>query len=229
MAFAALFTVALPSGAAGGDAREVAARVAQQWQLSGANTKVAGSRFIFDDETIVVPIPDGGGDAECTHIAVVGARGLSFRARLSDAPIDPLLPPEPGSRASSTAGVLELRRCDRERPPVRHIVVTSEAGRGALEIVVGRSARPLGPLASFIPERTGGVIPPPPEAGHLPPLVPQDKRADAAEVRARRDGADVRERAKSRTSGDGSGEEELELEAGCHRIEVFGRELVRER
>ncbi|MBX3211846.1 MAG: hypothetical protein KF850_07425 [Labilithrix sp.] len=227
-ALAAAFAAAPPARA---DAREVAARVLEQWTVAGARTSAVPARFMFDDETILVPIPpeaDVDGDG-CTQIAVIGARGLSFRARLSDAPMDPLLPPEPTARASSAAGVLELRRCERGRPAVRHIVVTAEAGRGAVDVVVGRSERPLPPLATLIPERTGGVLPPPPEAGTLPPLVAQDKRADAAEIRARREGADVRERARVRAADDGSGEEELELDAGCHRIEVFGRELSRER
>lgn len=227
----AALTGALVSGPARADAREVAARVQEQWRVTGARTVPIPTRFVFDDETIVVPIPAEAEDerSECTQVAVIGARGLSFRARLSDAPMDPLLPPEPTARASSTAGVLELRRCDRSRPPVRHVVITAEGGRGALEVVVGRSDRPLPHLATVIPERTGGVIPPPPEAGSLPPLVQQDKRAEAAEVRARREGANVHDRARSRSGDDGSGEEDVDLEEGCHRIEVFGRELARER
>lgn len=227
----AALAVVLAGGPARASSREVAARVQEQWKVAGARTAPIPTRFVFDDETIVVPIPaEADVDrSECTQVAVIGARGLSFRARLSDAPMDPLLPPEPTARASSTAGVLELRRCDRSRPPVRHVIITAEGGRGALEVVVGRSDRPLPHLATVIPERTGGVIPPPPEAGALPPLVPQDKRAEAAEVRARREGANVHDRARARSGDDGSGEEDLDLEEGCHRIEVFGRELARER
>jgi hypothetical protein len=214
--------------------RDVAARVQEQWKLAGARTGAVVSRFLFDDESVLVPVPADepaadGDESACTQVAVVGARGLSFRARLSDAPNDPLLPPELTARAQSTAGVLELRRCEPGRPPVRHVVITAEAGRGAVEVVVGRSALPLPSLATLIPERTGGALPPPPETGALPLLVDQDKRVDAAEVRARRDGAIVRDRAVLRAGDDGGGEEELELEDGCHRIELFGRELARER
>ncbi len=229
-AVALLAGAAFKPGPAHADARSVAARVQEQWKVEGARTVPVPTRFVFDDETIVVPIPAQADDqaSECTQIAVIGARGLSFRARLSDAPVDPLLPPEPHSRASSTAGVLELRRCDRSRPPIRHVVITAEGGRGAVEVVVGRSDRPLPALGSVIPERTGGALPPPPEAGSLPPLVPQDKRAETAEVRARRDGAIVRDRMRARSGDDGSGEEDIDLEEGCHRIEVFGREIARE-
>jgi hypothetical protein len=229
---AAVLTLAMLGGPSKvrADARDVVARVQEEWTVYEARTTPVVSRFLFDDETILVPIaPAEGQESVCTQIAVVGARGLSFRARLSDAPIDPLLPPEPMARASSTAGVLELRRCDTARPPVRHIILTAEAGRGAVEILVGRSDRPLPMLTSLVPERTGGALPPPPEAGSLPPLVPHDKRADAAEVRAKRDGANVRDRVKVRAGDDGGGDEGIILDEGCHRIEVFGRELSRER
>ncbi len=227
----AALAVVFAAGPARASAREVATRVQEQWNVAGARTVAMPTRFVFDDETLVVPIPAEPDEqrSECTHVAIVGARGLSFRARLSDAPVDPLLPPEPTARVSSTAGVVELRRCDRSRPAVRHVVITAEGGRGALEIVVARADRPLPNLATVIPERTGGAIPPPPDAGALPALVPQDKRADAAEGRARREGAILGERARARSGDDGTGEEEIELEEGCHRIEVFGRELVRER
>jgi hypothetical protein len=227
----AAFMVALSSRAVAADARDVASRVQEQWKVAGATTAVVPTRFVFDDETILVPIPPEAGEHEsaCTQIAVIGARGLSFRARLSDAPMDPLMPPEPQARASSTAGVLELRRCDRDRPAVRYTVIAAEGGRGAVEVVVGRSERPLAHLSSFIPERTGGAVPPSPDVGALPALLPQDKRAEAAEVRARRDGAIVQGRMSARSGVDGSGDEELLLDEGCHRIELFGREIARDR
>jgi hypothetical protein len=222
-----------------GDARTVAARVADQWREAGAEATVLPTRFVFDEETILVPIPApaAGQAARCTYVALVGARGLSFRARLSDAPVDPLAPPEPGARASSTAGVVELRRCredsegssSEERRDVRNVVLSAEAGRGAIEIIVARADATLPSLGAVIPERTGGALPPPPEAGPLPPGVGQEPRADAAEARARREGAIVGGRTKARAGDDGGGEEDLELAEGCHRIEVFGRESTRDR
>lgn len=227
--FALVFLSATAAAAAPpeqGDARSVAARVDAEWKKAGAKTWLLPSRFIFDEESLLVPIPEG--DGECTEIAIIGARGLSFRARLSDAPVDPLLPPEPFARAASAAGVLALRRCDDDRP-VHHVVLTAEAGRGAVEIIVGRSDKPLPLLASLLPERAGGAVPAPPDAGALPALAAADARADAAEARAKRDGAASGGRAKTSASDEGGGEEEIELEPGCHRIEVFGRELGRER
>jgi hypothetical protein len=68
------------------------------------------------------------------------------------------------------------------------------------------------------------VLPPIPEAGSLPPLVPPEKRADAAETRAKREGARVDARTSFRAGDDGSGEGDVELEPGCHRLEVFGKD-----
>src|SRR5262245_7317065 len=111
--FAIALACALVSGGARADARDVAARVLEQWRIAGGQGSSVPPRFIFDEETVLVPVRPEQGEAppsECTHVAIIGARGLSFRAKLSDAPNDPLLPPEPGARASSTAGVVELHR-----------------------------------------------------------------------------------------------------------------------
>ena len=203
-------------------AREVSERVVDQWRSAGGRVATLPSRFVFDDETVVVPIPVEDGATGCTHVALVGARGLSFRARLSDATSDPLAP-EVAARASSLAGVLELRRCGSARS-IRHVVVTSDAGRGALEVVVAHAPSALPSLTSVIPERTGGALPPVPEAGPLPVLPPPDKRAEVAEARAKREGARIDRRTPLRAGDDGGGEVELALAAGCHRVELFARD-----
>lgn len=205
--------------------RDVSERVVEQWRAAGGHVTQLASRFIFDDETSLVPIPASdepvppGG---CTHVAIVGARGVSFRAKLSDATFDPLAP-EIGARGTSLAGVVELRRCGTGRP-IRHVVVTSDAGRGALEVIVARAPSALPSLTSVIPERTGGALPPMPEAGALPPLPTMEKRAELAETRAKRDGARIDSRTTLRAGDDGSGESELVLAAGCHRVELFARD-----
>ncbi len=204
-----------------GDAREIAARVEAQWARAGARATTLPSRFVFDDETIAIPIqPDP--SARCTHIAILAGRGHSFHAKLGDASSDPLSP-EPGSRASSVAGVVELRRCDSETP-VKSVVVSSDAGRGAIEIVVGHAPAPMAPLGTILPERTGGVLALVPDAGALAPLPPPGVRADTAEARARRSGATIAARETSVAGEDGMGAEEIDLPEGCHRLEVFARD-----
>ena len=221
----ALLTFLAASGAAGNaranGAREVAERVVEQWRAAGGQVTALPSRFLFDDETTLIPVPVDI-NTGCTHVALIGARGLSFRARLSDATSDPLAP-EVGGRASSLAGVIELRRCGGTRS-IRHVVVTSDAGRGALEVVVARAPSALPLLTSVIPERTGGALPPVPETGALPALPPIERRAELAEARGKREGAHIEARTALRAGDDGAGEGELALGAGCHRVELFARD-----
>lgn len=202
-------------------AREIAERVVEQWRTAGGRVTALPTRFVFDDETLIVPIPVDEATG-CTQVALIGARGLSFRARLSDATSDPLAP-EIGARATSHAGVVELRRCG-SAGPIRHVVVTSDAGRGALEVIVARAPSALPALTSVIPERTGGALPPVPEAGPLPALPPPEKRAEVAEARAKREGARIDPRTPLRAGDDGAGETEMALPAGCHRVELFARD-----
>lgn len=217
---AALFVT--PS-AAQADAREVSARVAEQWKTAGARTIVLPSRFLFDDDKQVVAIGEATAQEPCTYVALVAARGLSFRAKLSGAPSDPLVPPEPAARSASAAGVVELRRCDPSRP-VRNIEVQSDAGRGAIEIVVAHGPAGLPPLGAIIPERTGGALPPMPEAGPLAQVAPLEKRLELVEGRAKREGATLEARTSLRAGDDGTGDVDLDVNAGCHRFEVIGRE-----
>jgi hypothetical protein len=208
-------------GPVGADSREVADRVVEQWRGAGGRVTSLPSRFLFDDETVIVPV-SADESTGCTHVAIIGARGLSFRARLSDASADPLAP-EAFGRATSLAGVVELRRCGAGRP-IRHVVVTSDAGRGALEIIVARAPSALPALTAVIPERTGGALPPVPEAGALPVLPPPEKRAEVAEARAKREGARIEARTPLKAGDDGGGEAEVSLPPGCHRVEVFARD-----
>lgn len=218
----ALATWSRASSAEIDSARDVASRVQDQWRAAGAEVATLPARFLFDDQSIIVPLPAAPPGAPCTRVGLVGSRGLGFRAKLSDASNDPLAPEATG-RAVSSAGVMELERCDPRRP-VRYIVISSDSGRGALEIVVAHARAGLPSLGSVAPERTGGPLPKMPDAGALPPLVPEGKRADAAEARATRDGAQVLARRTFQASDDGSGENEIDLEPGCHRIEIFGRD-----
>ncbi len=229
VAFAISLVAFAPEARAEGDAREIASRVEAQWTRAGAVAKSLPSRFVFDDETLAIPLQAAPG-ARCTHVAIVAGRGHSFHAKFADASPDPLSQ-EPGSRASSVAGVLELRRCEGEgsaeggpSSPIKGVVVTSDAGRGAIEIVVAHGPAPMPSLGSILPERTGGVLPPVPDAGALAPLPPPAARADTAEARSRRTGAMIAARTPSTAGDDGSGAEEIDLPEGCHRLEVFARD-----
>jgi hypothetical protein len=211
---AAAFSLA---GGAHAELREDAARVAEQWKNAGGAVSVVPPRFLSEDETVSVLLPRGEG--ECINVALVGARGMSFHARVSGAEDEP---EDQATRASSVAGALSITRCGGSL--VRRLVLVSDAGRGALETVVAFSKAPLAPVRVALPERTGGALPTAPDPGELPALPPPEKRADVAEVRARRDGGAVQPRGHWQAASDGTGNAKISLAAGCHRIELFAPE-----
>jgi hypothetical protein len=201
---------------------QAADRVGEEWRKEGALVERGEARFFVDaNATITVALPEPETSPQrCTTVAILGARGMTFHAKVVGVDDDPL--DDDGSkRAASVAGVLEMSGCGDAAPLLERLRVTNDAGRGAIETVVARSARPLSPLRSALPERTGGALPPPPDAGATPILPIPGKRADFAEARATRDGAQVGPRAAWTAASDGSGEVKVDLEAGCHRIEIF--------
>src|SRR5579864_1723744 len=101
------------------------------------------------------------------------------------------------------------------------LLVTSDSGRGALETIVARSAKPLESMRSVLPERTGAAMVTAPEPGLLPPMPLPEKRADVAEARARRDGASVFGRETWQAGADGSGSADATLDPGCHALQLF--------
>ena len=183
------------------DSREVADRVVEQWRDAGGHVTALPPRFLFDDETVVIPVP---ASDECERRLHARRAHRRARAQLSRPALrrdDDPLAPEVGGRATSVAGVVELRRCGAGRA-IRYVVVTSDAGRGALEVVVAHAPSALPALTAVIPERTGGALPPVPEAGALPVLPPPEKRAErrGGAREARRRDASMRERRCTRAT-----------------------------
>lgn len=211
--------VATSALAHGGDARgdapvsEATERVARGWRSAGAAVVVDRSRFLHDGATTVVVLPDLP-PGECTSVALLGARGLGFHA-------------SPGGddegdatrRVPSEAGALAMERCGGPFP--HRLLVTSDSGRGVLEAIAARSARPLPPLRDILPERSGGAPVPAAEPGALPPLPSPDRRAQIAEERALREGAVSATRTTWQSGADGTGAGQDELQPGCHALELF--------
>ena len=52
--------------AARADARDVSARVAEQWKVAGARTTALPSRFLFDDDKQIVPVGEATPQEPCT-------------------------------------------------------------------------------------------------------------------------------------------------------------------
>jgi hypothetical protein len=217
VAAAIVSALSLAGAEARGEVRDSAERVADQWRKAGAAVALGTTRFLDDDETIAIALPSLP-EGTCTTIVLIGARGISFHVKIAGAGEERDTDAGPRNIAS-VAGALSLERCGTS--PVRRLLVTSDAGRGAIETVVAKSTAPLPTLRSILPERTGGTILPAPEPGFLPPLPPPDKRADTAERRAKRDGASAAARVTWHAGPDGAGAMQVELEAACHRFELF--------
>jgi len=201
------------------DLRREAARLESEWARVAA-TRALPSRFLYDDETVLLPLPPTEGHS-CMTIAFIGPRGLSFHVKLPDVPEDPLAA-EPAV-VSSGAGLLEVVHCERGRP-LRRVQITSDAGRGTIETRIALSDAPIVSARDVLLERTVG------EAvarsdGHAPaPLAPIERRAEAAEARARWEGGTIGPRVQQRAGADGTGEVLVRLTPGCHRLEVLAAE-----
>jgi hypothetical protein len=208
-------TVAYPR-AGRAELHEAVERVADAWRAVGASVAVDRTRFLTDDSDdqrpVAIALPDLP-EGQCTTIVLLGARGLGFHVRLQGGD-DP-----EGKRLPSAAGALSIEQCG-DVPP-RRLVVASDSGRGAIEIVVGRSSKPLPALRLVLPERSGGALLPMPEPGALAPLPPPEKRAEIAEMRAKRDGASIATRETWRSGLDGTGSGEQTLAPGCHTLQLF--------
>lgn len=202
--------------------RDSVQRLAEAWRGVGASVVVDKTRFLEDDSddkspvVVVLPeLPEG----ECTTVVMMGARGLGFHVRIAGALHGNGGDDAEGKRIPSAAGAVSIERCGEAMP--RRLVVASDSGRGALETVVARSSRPLLPLRTVLPERSGGLLLSVSEPGPLPPLPSPEKRADLAETRAQRDGATIAPRHSWVAGADGAGSGEETLEAGCHSLQLF--------
>jgi hypothetical protein len=212
--FVTLSAIVRPSHAE--DLRDVASRAKEAWARAGGEVQSAAPRFLFDDETISVRIPPSQRPkaSSCLTVAVIGARGLGIHGHFARGANHDAQP------GASTAGILELSTCDAALPD--RLVISAVSGRGAIEVVVAFSQAALPSVRTIYPERTGGVIPSVPEPGALAPLASPAARADLAEARSRADAAAIADRKTFQSGADGSGSLQIELDPGCHKIEIFG-------
>jgi hypothetical protein len=138
--------MAVVPGPARADLRDAAARVSDEWRAAGATVAVGPTHFISEEETMALALPPAP-EQECTSVMLLGARGISFHARIvSTGGEEEEDEDERGPRASA-AGALMISRCGGSL--IRRVVITSDGGRGAIEMLVGRS--PRGPEGSFRP------------------------------------------------------------------------------
>lgn len=193
---------------------ELANRVAQDYTGEGATVARVPTRFLYEDEITVIPMAPAPG-ARCVTVSLIAARGLSFHGGFDDAS------DEESEQAQSIAGTLEMATCGNLPTRLR---LESDAGRGAVEIVVAYSKAPLTPLRGHLPERLGGMLPPMIDPGTVPQLPPPATRADSVEARMRATGAVVDPRSTVRATADTGGAVRVELAPGCHDFHLFAQD-----
>jgi len=143
----------------------------------GPGQSAAGAFFCYENETMTSRSPRPT-TTSLVAMALVGRAGLTFtRSRRVD--------DERGKRSRSCAeacGDLEMQRANRASAR------DERRGAGASETIVGRSHKPLPALRVVLPERTGGVLPPPRTR------VPRHRSRCRCSRRIRRDSLEERRR-----------------------------------
>jgi hypothetical protein len=203
-----------PGRAGAADIHDLAGRVQAEWKVSSTRVEALPPRFLFDDESVKLRLPEQAG-ATCVTVGIIGARGMSFHVKAAGAS-----PDDDGTdaRASSVAGVLTLSRCDKA---TERIVLTNDAGRGTVEILVAFGGTTPPPLQSVLLERTGGTAMPPPDNGVVPALPPAEERARRADTRAAAESADILDHQVGMAEADGTGDVVVSLTPACHGLDVF--------
>lgn len=198
-------------------------RVANAWKQAGAFGESIAPQFIFDNQTVTLKLPSAPRVAQCMHIAVIGDRGIGFRAKLENATDDPLVDDD-GKRAGSSAGAAELVACG-EFP--KRAYIQSHSGRGALDVVVAFGPRDLPPIQSILPDRAPGPhvsMRDVPGGGDQTPLA---QRISDFDVRAQNDGYPAPIKSTVTLGDDGTAELNDFVGAGCHLIRVFAPDALR--
>lgn len=174
--------------------------------------------------------------AGCTTLVLLTPR-TSELAFLTDAedtqPIPPpslpaghptLAPGDGGGAIHSRAGVATLERCGKEQAtnPLENerLLVQAVSPRTAVEVLVVRSAAPLDPVESILPERAVGPSAPRGDAGRPPDPGPLGERLQRADKRAREAGASQVLKVGMNASALGTGQFVVKLSEGCHTLDI---------
>jgi hypothetical protein len=232
------------SSPAGADLAGDADRLVQQWKLRGAEVLRLEPTFLErgHSKTVSTVRPTRAGvpasDNGCITVAFIAVRTTEFfidpddgvpKSRPPEKPpsagASPLplhRPPLPNDhRIRSAGGVAMASRCGNDHDELRGATVEMASARGAVEVIVVRSAVPLGEIRDVLPERAAGPIAPRGDPGGSIEPGPLPDRLARAELRARGEGATRVTRASMRSSITGGGEFDLRLPSGCHRVEVM--------
>ena len=128
-----LAAAAVPArDAAAADLRDLAKRAEAEWRSAGAVVAGAPSRFLYEDDTISVRLPQLPA-GRCTSVALLGARGMSFHAKVAGNGDED---EEDLGRSTSIGGMLQIGR----GAPMSATVVHRPAGScGTRTLIVSSS------------------------------------------------------------------------------------------
>ena len=222
------------------DLAEDAARLVASWTARGAAVESLEPIFLERGRARVIDLDRPGkpakveGSSGCVTVAVLAVRTTELFVdegdagagrKLPDPAVLPLLPlprrPEEDHRTRSAGGVAVVSRCGASSFELKRITVEVTSPRAAVEILVARSAAPLGEIREVLPERAAGLLAPRGDPGGPIEPGPIEGRVARAERRARAEGASRVVKTVTRASPAGIGRIQLRLGEGCHRLDVM--------
>lgn len=160
-------------------------------------------------------------DEGCTTVVVLGTLDTSFVLRFLPPRGVPFWP-EGEHPELSIAGAAQLVRCGARKAMLERLAVEVRSPRAVVEVLVARGSRPFPPLLRTLTERDPGPLAPLGVSGPRPISAPLTERLRSLEARSRSKGASALERRWFRAAPNGTGEIELKLAEGCHRLDVLG-------
>lgn len=212
-----LTTLTLAS-AASADLIGDAERVAAAWQALGLRVVHGVPLFVEQTQPRQVAVEwDGSANpARCTTAAFLADRGVGFTVTMAGSAETT----EAGPSAHSAAGMMALTRCGSERAKLRDLTLSVGTDQATVEVLVAHGER-AATLDEVLEDRRVGEIAPAGKPGPGMRMGELRARIAEAEQRSRRDGAARVGVFPMRASGQGAGNEGLNLVPGCHRLDLM--------
>lgn len=215
------------------DLADDADRLARLWSQRGARVERLPPIFLDRGRARTIALaPALGREPGCLTVAFVAVRTAELLVGEDLGAPDPGSAPTPlpflprdaapaDRRLRSTGGAAVVVRCGADRSELSRARVELASPRAAVEILVARSDAPLAELREILPERAAGPTAARGDPGGPLEPSPLAERLVRASLRARGDGAVEVTRATKRALPSGAGSFELDLVAGCHRLDVM--------
>jgi hypothetical protein len=203
------------------DLESDALRLQRAWEKQGQATRLkpdllerGGIRPITLAASLLRPT------ADCTSVAVLGSPSTNFLLRLpvfartDDA--NTLMP------EASVAGAAQVTRCGPAKLALAGLAIEMRSPRAVVEVIVANGSEAPALVQRVLPERDPGPLAPFVSSGPPPNSAPLSARSRRIEDRAKREHALELKRTSLQSDAGGAGETLLQLEPGCHRLDVLG-------